>query len=462
MSRPYKTPIMNESTQALFANTEVLDAELQWLQRVVDTRLRLYFGLEANYRTVAEIEPPAVEDLAGPYAAYIRERALGMAERLLIALALVQHVRPEILDGFFARNKTYDRPFSEFGGIRGTTHVGFIPTGETALFLLAGSDLRKRVLMNYLFDPQFFLAQDRVVWLDAASPGESRWSGRLVISKEYITRFTTGQRHHPDYSPDFPAKRVTTELEWEDIVLPPHTRNQVMEIQDWITYGPALLNGIGLGKRLTPGYKALFYGPPGTGKTLTASLLGKATERDVYKVDLSLMVSKYIGETEKNLAKVFDMAESRNWILFFDEADSLFGKRTSLRSSNDRYANQETGYLLQRIESFNGVVLLASNLKDNLDAAFSRRFQAVINFPMPETPERLALWQNSFSPETPLEEQINLEEISEKYAIAGGSMMNIVRYCTVQAVKRGDRKIRKTDLVKAIRKELEKDGVMWM
>ncbi|HHG86294.1 MAG TPA: ATP-binding protein [Bacteroidetes bacterium] len=451
-----------ELDQAVLSNIAVIAAEIQWLQTVVDTRLRLYFGVESDFQNIAQVLPPKLENSEGMYAAYLQKQKFGFAERILVILALVQHVKPEVLDGFFVRNKTYDRVFTEFGGIQGPTHTGFIPTGETALFLLAGGDLHKRILFSALFDPQHALAKDQVVYLESAKPGESRWNGRLVMAPENISQFTLGQVHEPTCGPDFPARRVSTEMEWKDVILPAHTQAQVMEIQDWITYGPVLLNGIGLGKRLTPGFKALFYGPPGTGKTLTASLLGKATGRHVYKIDLSLVVSKFIGETEKNLAKVFDQAASKNWILFFDEADSLFGKRTELRSSNDRYANQETAYLLQRIESFPGVVLLASNLKDNLDAAFSRRFQAVINFPMPEKKERLALWKDCFSANTPLEEKIDLEDVAEKYAIAGGAMMNIVRYCTVQAVKRGDGIILKCDFDKAIRKELEKDGLIWI
>lgn len=452
----------NSHIASLLSNIPVLEAELQWLQKVIDTRLRLYFGAESAYHQVNQITPPAIESGSGLYGDLVLKHQFGFAERLMMIMALAPHVRPEVLDGFFARNKTYDRPFSEFGGVKGSSHSGFLPSGETLLFLLSGTDLKKRLLMGYLFDPEFVLVKQHIVWLDGPQNHEPRASGRLTMAPEYISRFTTGQDHEPDFSPDFPARRVKTELEWKDVILTNHTRAQVMEIQDWIQYGPVLLNGIGLGKRLSPGFKALFYGPPGTGKTLTASLLGKATGHRVYKIDLSQLVSKYIGETEKNLGKVFDIAESRKWILFFDEADSLFGKRTEVRSSNDRYANQETAYLLQRIESFRGVVLLASNLKDNIDAAFARRFQATVHFPLPEKAQRLALWQTSFSPHTPLEEQIDLDSVAEKYALAGGAMMNVVRYCTVQAVKRGDKIIRKPDLDRAIRKELEKEGMMWI
>src|ERR1044071_9620636 len=123
-------------------------------------------------------------------------------------------------------------------------------------------------------------------------------------------------------------------------------------------------------KILKRGYKALFYGPSGTGKTLTATLLGKQFDRDVYRVDLSQVVSKYIGETEKNLEKIFTRAENRNWILFFDEADALFGKRSNVQSAHDKYANQEVSYLLQRVEDYNGLLILASNFKNNIDEAF--------------------------------------------------------------------------------------------
>ena len=126
----------------------------------------------------------------------------------------------------------------------------------------------------------------------------------------------------------------------------------------------------------------LFSGAPGTGKKTLASLIGQQSGKEVYRIDLSMVVSKYIGETEKNLSKVFDAAEHKNWILFFDEADALFGKRTNVRDAHDKYANQEVAYLLQRIENYNGLVILATNMKSNIDEAFTRRFQTIINFPL--------------------------------------------------------------------------------
>ena len=187
-------------------------------------------------------------------------------------------------------------------------------------------------------------------------------------------------------------------------------------------------------------------------------MLGKSTGRDVYRIDLSKVVSKYIGETEKNLAKIFDLAQNRNWILFFDEADALFGKRTKVSSSHDKYANQEVSYLLQRIEEFPGVAILASNMRGNLDEAFSRRFQSFIHFPIPKPQERLQIWQKSFSKMSKLEKDIDLNEISEKYEISGGGVMNVIRYSSLLALSRKSNEILLSDLETGIKKEFQKEG----
>lgn len=180
-----------------------------------------------------------------------------------------------------------------------------------------------------------------------------------------------------------PVERITTELEWEDLVLPDQAMKDLEEIVVWTRHRQTVQEDWRLKRRLKPGFCSFFYGPPGTGKTLAAALLGKKTGLEVYRVDMSRVVSKYIGETEKNLASLFDQAEKSNWILFFDEADSLFGKRTEVSDAHDRYANQELAYLLQRIEDYPGIVILASNLNASIDKAFARRFQSVIHFPLP-------------------------------------------------------------------------------
>jgi SpoVK/Ycf46/Vps4 family AAA+-type ATPase len=288
--------------------------------------------------------------------------------------------------------------------------------------------------------------------------GEPLLNGTLSISHEALELFTSGEIQKPAFNSEFPARLLTTKMEWDDLVLSPSTRLQFDEIEAWLMYHEVLMKKWGMEKRLRPGYKALFHGPPGTGKTLTATLIGKRTGKDVYGIDLSKVISKYIGETEKNLSNIFDRAENKDWILFFDEADALFGKRTNVSSAHDRYANQEVSYLLQRIESYDGLVILASNLKNNVDDAFLRRFQSIIHFPIPRPEERLALWQNGFSYKCKLEDKIDLKEIAKKYELSGGSIINVIQYGSLIALRKGTHVVMSKDIIEGIQREYQKSG----
>jgi len=191
---------------------------------------------------------------------------------------------------------------------------------------------------------------------------------------------------------------------------------------------------------------------------MTACLLGQATGKEVYKIDLSMVVSKWVGETEKNLGRVFDKAQSKGWILFFDEADALFGKRTDISSSHDRYANQEVAFLLQRIEVFDGITILATNLKDNLDEAFTRRFESLVYFPQPKPIERKLIWQKSFSDKTTLAADVDLDRLAEQYNLTGATIMNVVRYASLQTIKRKSSEVQLSDIIQGIKKEYTKEG----
>lgn len=151
----------------------------------------------------------------------------------------------------------------------------------------------------------------------------------------------------------------------------------IEKVKEWFKSSTAHGN---TAKKLGSGYKALFFGPPGTGKTIAAERMAKEIGADLYRIDLSMVVSKYIGETEKNISRIFDSAQNKNWVLFFDEADTLFGRRTDVKNSHDKYANQEIAYLLQRMEDYDGLMILATNLKSNIDKAFTRRFNLVVEF----------------------------------------------------------------------------------
>lgn len=438
-------------------NAADIDNELRWFKEILRTRSSLNARNETKFKSVYDISPPQFNGSKSAFAAFIKEHQLDFDERFLIALALVPHVKPELLDMFLAKNESTQQIYTEFGGKRGKNHTGFIPTGETAMFILAGSDLNRRFSLQQCFDGLHKFSRESILSIEEIDKNEPRLSGALSISQEVLDLYTIGEARKPNFSPEFPAKLLTTKMEWSDLVLNHHVQMQLREIDTWITHHNTLMKDWGMEKILKPGYKTLFHGPPGTGKTTTAALLGKKTNRDVYRIDLSQMVSKYIGETEKNLAKVFDRAENKEWILFFDEADALFGKRTSTRDSHDRFANQQVSFLLQRIEDFNGLVILASNLKGNIDDAFVRRFQSMIYFPMPTPEERFKIWNNSFSGSVELDKNIDLFEISKKYEISGGAIINIVQHCSLRALARKSNLIKQNDIIEGIRREYHKN-----
>lgn len=435
-----------------------LQNEMNWLHQVIDQVIRSYLLQEGHESHWLDIPLPELPETGSPYAETVRAHGFDVFPRLAMALAMAPHVRPEVLDIFFGKNQMYDRGFTEFGGVVDKNHSGFVPTGQTLCFLLTATNPALRREVTALLHKDHPLLREEILSLGDTDPLLPKLSGILSISERWLNYFLTGVHVQEENTASFPAQRISTQLEWTDIVLDDLVMDQVEEINSWLEHGAVLMNEWGLAKKIKPGYRALFYGPPGTGKTLTATLLGKAAGRDVYRIDLSMVVSKYIGETEKNLSKIFDVAQHRNWVLFFDEADALFGKRTSTNSSNDRHANQQTAYLLQRIEDFPGVVILATNLNSNMDDAFIRRFQSVIHFSMPTATERLQLWKNAFSGVCTLHEEIDLEKIAEDYELAGGAIINVLRYCALAAVRRKDTVVTHRELIAGIRKEFKKEN----
>ncbi len=429
-------------------------AELEWLSTVIEARVR---DFAASYPFGTLPPPPAVDPLSR-IGEVIAGANLEEDGRVMLALALAPHLQPSLLDPFFVRNTVLDRPFTEFGGQIRAHGSAFLPTGETALFLIGGTDLAARTRAARLLDPQHMLRQMGIVSLDAPREGGPPIGGVLNVPREQVAYLATGQMSKPDYASDFPARRLTTDLSWDDLVLPPDVIDQIEHISGWLQHEHRILHDWGLKRSLAPGYRALFYGPPGTGKTLTAALLGQRAGLDVYRIDLSMVVSKYIGETEKNLAGVFDQAAHKNWILFFDEADALFGARSSGTSSNDRYANQEVAYLLQRIETCPSLVILATNLRGNIDDAFSRRFQSLVGFTKPDAAQRLRLWQGVVAGGLPVAGDVDLPTLAKNHELVGGAIVNVVRHASISALRRGRDDVSQADLIGGISSEMRKEG----
>lgn len=255
------------------------------------------------------------------------------------------------------------------------------------------------------------------------------------------------------------ALKVEPHYTWSDIVLPADELRQLEEIRNCVKYRHVVYSDWGFDKKLSlgKGLNVLFSGPSGTGKTMAAEVIANELRLDLYKIDLSCVVSKYIGETEKNLAGIFREAKTANAVLFFDEADALFGKRSEVKDSHDRYANIEIGFLLQRMEEYEGVVILATNMKKNMDEAFVRRMHFTVDFPFPDENSRLRIWQHIFPGETPLAKGIDFEYFSKSFNISGGNIKNIALAAAFYAADDG-MAVTMEHMVQGCKREFQKMG----
>ncbi|NJM38803.1 MAG: ATP-binding protein [Akkermansiaceae bacterium] len=383
---------------------------------------------------------------------------LALSEAVILAAAVTPHLQPHLFDEGIMQALRAPADYPRIGGVRGKDSRLFLPTGETVMFLLGARTVSERMEVLSHFGEASLLTKQKMVSLTESAPSEPIISGGLVVGDGVIELVLGLPKRRPKLGPEFPAQRIETELTWEDVILEEQTVSEIEEIRSWMNHGEHLLREWGMNKYLKPGYRALFFGPSGTGKTLAASILGKQTGRDVYRIDLSMIVSKFIGETEKNLARIFDQAEDKDWILFFDEADALFGKRTSVKDAHDRYANQEVSYLLQRVEGFSGLVILASNFRNNIDDAFLRRFQSVIHFPKPSHAERMRLWGKMLPKQATLAENISLHSLCKRHELTGANIANIIQYSSLRAMERGNTQLELADIEQAIGREYEKEG----
>ncbi|HEX7843284.1 MAG TPA: ATP-binding protein, partial [Kofleriaceae bacterium] len=256
------------------------------------------------------------------------------------------------------------------------------------------------------------------------------------------------------------ADVITTTVEWDDIVLREDIIDRIIELLSVVQYEKVVMDQWGFSRRFSygRGLSALFSGAPGTGKTMIAGLIAKELGLELFRVDLSRVVSKWVGETEKNLGLAFDEARNARAILLFDEADALFGKRTEVRSSNDRYANLETNYLLQRIEAFEGIVLLTTNRDTSIDEAFRRRLRFRIEFPTPELHERELLWRSMIPATAPLGAEVDFHRLAERFQMTGGYIKNAAMRAAYLAATSEHKVITQAVLEKAAALEWEEMG----
>lgn len=435
-------------------NAANLQLAQTWLTQIVTGSLNVFFGKVERF----DAEPLGYCDDDSWLPRFIQRERPTAHEFAVLMLALAPHLAPGLYNKLIAEHLPEGGEFPEFGGVKAISHRGILPTGETALFILAGDNLDKRFDVQRILSSEHWFGQKQILWVEQVREGEPAMSGRLILNPQIVEEIIFGRVSRPRFSAEFPAMYIETKLDWDDVVLNPQTSRQICEIENWIKQNDTLLYTWGMERHIKPGYRALFHGPPGTGKTLTATLLGKHTGKDVFRIDLSRVVSKYIGETEKNLSRLFDRAEHQNWILFFDEADALFGKRTEIHDAHDKYANQEVAYLLQRIENYNGLVILASNQRANIDEAFVRRLQNIVHFPKPGPEERYAIWQKTFPPQIKLADDINWHQVAARFELTGAGILNIIHYIAVEMLADQSRYLDFKRLEAAILREYIKEG----
>jgi len=450
------------------ANTEVgmdsektntlLLSEFYWIEALIKFRIN---ELCQAQEQEAYPEPPEIQKGVHVYFDYLIDAKVDLVERIALSLVLIANTFPKFLDYFYTNNQVISQPFREFGIRFEGDSKKMITSWQTVFFLYLGTSLGRQLsLVQYIHLDHWLYKENLLIFPKEKKGNPFLTALQLNTDKLYAWLYPKNFRNLADQS--FAAHEISATLNWSDLFISKETEKGLVQLRLWLKHGAALRKDPKFSKFITPGVRVLFYGPSGTGKTLTASLLGKEFELPVYRVDLSQMVSKWVGETEKNLARIFDMAEQRQWILFFDEADALFSKRATVTSANDRRSNQEISYLLQRIENFDGVIIMATNLKDAIDDAFIRRFQSMIHFPIPNKTIRAGLWRHLLEDTFPKSNDVDLEQIAEDYELTGGSMKNIFRALLLELYDKEPSKqvITKSALVGVIQNELSKSGIV--
>lgn len=395
--------------------------------------------------------PPPLQTEDSAYGEFVNKHQLNEGERMVLAVALAPHLPPHPLNLFFQ-----DKSLQLQSKIaRGETGLSFVPTAETALWILTGKDLKQRVKYTHIFKTSHLFYKQSVVDVGETHKSESIYDGLLSLSPSFRDLFVENQYTEPRFSADFPAHLLTTKLEWEDLMLMPATQARLDEVKAYLHHYNTLVNDWSMQKHSKPGCRILFYGDSGTGKTLASTLLGKLLNRQVFRVDISAVTSKYVGETTKRLESLFNTAESKGWIIFIDEGDALLGQRKAMdaNSSNSHYANQDTAFLLQRIEAFDGIVVVATNFKNNIDQAFTRRFQAMVRFQLPDAKLQYRLWQENLPKQCPLDPLIDLRQLITRHPLSPAAIINVIFRACILTLQKNGTKISQEDLVLCIKDE---------
>ena len=377
----------------------------------------------------------------GPLARLVETYDLTVREAVAVVAALAPEL-DEKFDVLYAH-------LSDRGDAPGLTGEG--------LRTLLGRTFEGRLRVPDLLAPGAKLRGLRLLELEPASA--THLAGRVRLNPELAAWLLGRSGQEPEFSPEFPARRLQTVHGFDELVLEPALKERLRGVVDRIRLREEVLADWGLGAHHdnAAGLHVLLHGPPGTGKTMAAAVLGREAGLPVYRVDMALLVSKWVGDTSKNMARVFDRAEARGWILFIDECDALLGRRGEIAEAKDRWAAQEVSFLLTRLETFNGVSLLATNLVRNVDEAFLRRVHVQLEFTEPGETERAAIWRAVRPRKLPLAGDVDLDELAARFPMTGAEIRNAMFDAAYRARAEGV-EVGPDQLDAAIRAEHEKSG----
>lgn len=424
---------MSIPNEALHA--QALEMELEWLATVINARLRQHFEQKPDELLLpAPVHPPE-----SALSSLLSESAFVQPERLVLALAIAPHLRPEILDALFVQNQNLNRGFTEFGGVKGIAHGGFIPTGETAAFLMAGTSLHKRFELMRILGPEHQFRQRNILNLAPSEKGEPALSGRLAISDEWLKRLCGGTVAKPNLSSEFPAALCTTPLGFGQLVVDAKTQEQLKFLLSWNQRNVEWMHTVGCQAQYKHGLVASLHGPAGVGKTLSATLLGKQSVADVYKVDLIRVSGGDTAQIQSGLARLFEMATARRWILLFENSDVLMENTGSATQASN------VACLRHHLKGFAGLALLESRRPLDAESAHMDPVDVVVKFEWPDYGQRLQLWQ-AHLPEEKVGGYVRMEDLAQCFKFTGAQIVDVVYRASLKAAQRHDPLVYASDL----------------
>jgi ATPase family associated with various cellular activities (AAA) len=417
-----------KNSPVTIASADALNLELDWLGSVIYSRISSL----KNGDAVELPAPPNLQFEESHYAKFVNEHNLTALERLVLILGCSLYLRPEILHPLGQDNDIRRLSMTDAGQQK----LALSPTIETALFLAAHTNLQERVQAIQFFEPGHLFYRLSVFDMGASEPGESVFAASYQTAAAWRDLFLYGTWRAPRFSPHFPAHLIETTLGWDDLIVMLSTSDKIAEARESILAMPALRQDWKLGGIIPEGFRLLLHGDSGQGKTLTASLFGQLLKRPVYRIDVSAVASKWIGETMQRLDALFRTAENKDWILFFDEGDALLQQRsTEGGSESSRYSNMDAAFLLQRIESFNGIIIVATNLMQNIDRGFVRRFQSIIPFKPLDSEHQTLVWQRFWPHEQLAFPQLNnAVNLYLNYPLSPAAICNVIRRAATYSV----------------------------